>query len=335
LTPFTTALENETLQRPFQRARADSPMPLAGLARRFLPVKSSKASSQPANQIPVSQIKDQFYRLAREFFARTEQMGRAEVQDYYWYHTIDLGNGLITPGTYDYRHMIDVFQFPADMRRMSVFDVGSATGFFAFEFERRGADVLSLELPSLEALDCFPGRTVEQTTRNLDKIFQELEIYTPAQLERLKTKDLSQWYEMLMDGPFLFCRELLGSKVKRHYSRLYDLTPEPGSFDLVFIGDVLVHTINPLLALERVAALCRDTLIIAQDTGGYQDTPAFQYIGGDQVDDNMSWWLPNNLAFEQILRKLGFSSVRIVGKNEGQFRPMGAPFSRTIIHAKR
>jgi hypothetical protein len=31
-----------------------------------------------------------------------------------------------------------------------------------------------------------------------------------------------------MDGRFLFCHELLGSKVKRYYSRLYDLTPELG-----------------------------------------------------------------------------------------------------------
>jgi hypothetical protein len=81
-----------------------------------------------------------------------------------------------------------VFQFPVDMRGMSVLDVGSATGFFAFEFERRGAEVLSLELPSLEDLDCFPGRTVEQTTRNLDKVFHELEIYTPEQLERLRQR---------------------------------------------------------------------------------------------------------------------------------------------------
>ena len=84
-------------------------------------------------------------------------MGRADLKNYYWYHTVDLANGLITPGTYDYREVLDVFQFPKDMKGMSVLDVGSAIGFFAFEFERRGGDVTSLELPSIEDLDRFPG----------------------------------------------------------------------------------------------------------------------------------------------------------------------------------
>jgi tRNA (mo5U34)-methyltransferase len=307
-------------------------MGLTGLAKRLLSVKEPKPSSISK---PVSQIKEEFHLLGREFFARAEKMGRPELKDYYWYHTVELGNGLITPGTYDYREALDVFQFPEDMRGMSVLDVGSATGFFAFEFERRGAEVLSLELPSFDALDRFPGHTFEQTTQNLNEAYKELELFTDEQLARLETKTLNEWYEMLMNGPFLFCRQILNSKMKRHYSRLYDLTPEIGSFDLVFLGDVLVHTINPLLALSKVAALCRDTLVIAQDTGIYQDSPVFQYTGGDQPNDNISWWLPNNLAFEQILKKMGFAKVQVVGMNVGQYRPMGGAFSRTIIHAKR
>jgi len=36
---------------------------------------------------------------------------------------------------YDFRQSLPCFQFPEDMRGMRVLDVGSATGFFAFEFE--------------------------------------------------------------------------------------------------------------------------------------------------------------------------------------------------------
>jgi hypothetical protein len=35
------------------------------------------------------------------------------------------------------------------------------------------------------------------------------------------------------------------------------------------------------------------------------------------------------------LKKMGFSEVRVVGKNIGQYRPMGETFSRTIIHADK
>jgi len=51
---------------------------------------------------------------------------------------------------------------------MTVLDVGSATGFFAFEFERRGARVISVELPSLRDLDRFPGQDVDSSLRKIE-----------------------------------------------------------------------------------------------------------------------------------------------------------------------
>ena len=65
--------------------------------------------------------------LAR-FNASMKERGVRDIENYYWYHTVDLGNGLITPGMYDYRETIASFDFPADMRGMTVLDVGSATG---------------------------------------------------------------------------------------------------------------------------------------------------------------------------------------------------------------
>ena len=56
---------------------------------------------------------------------------------FFWYHTVDLGDGIITPGVYDYRKELEHFHFPDVMSGMRVLDVGSATGFFAFEFEKR------------------------------------------------------------------------------------------------------------------------------------------------------------------------------------------------------
>src|SRR5271169_424865 len=108
-----------------------------------------------------SKIVDEFLTQAEQFKQAVRRQGLEEVSDFYWYHTIDVGDGLITPGLYDYRETVPAFQFPAEMRGMTVLDVGSATGFFAFEFEKRGARVVSAELPSLVDLDRFPGQTVE------------------------------------------------------------------------------------------------------------------------------------------------------------------------------
>src|SRR3569623_299997 len=103
-------------------------------------------------------MSEEFLRQAGLFTERATQLGLADANRYYWYHTIDLGDGLITPGMYDYRETISSFQFPDDMRGMTVLDVGSATGFFAFE------------LPSLRDLDRFPGQDVESSMRKIERM---------------------------------------------------------------------------------------------------------------------------------------------------------------------
>jgi len=66
----------------------------------------------------------------------------AEVAEHHWYQSIELGDGLITPGeTGDATvKKLDMMDLPQDMSGLSVLDIGCNEGFFAFEAERRGAD---------------------------------------------------------------------------------------------------------------------------------------------------------------------------------------------------
>lgn len=58
----------------------------------------------------------------------------------YWFHKIDLGNGLVTPGwSTPATEKLPHFGIPKDMRGLRVLDIGCSEGFFAFEAERRGA----------------------------------------------------------------------------------------------------------------------------------------------------------------------------------------------------
>ncbi|MPZ23628.1 MAG: DUF1698 domain-containing protein [Dehalococcoidia bacterium] len=56
-----------------------------------------------------------------------------------WFHQIDLGNGLITPGADDSRGKLERLGLPESLAGQSVLDVGAWDGFFSFEAERRGA----------------------------------------------------------------------------------------------------------------------------------------------------------------------------------------------------
>jgi tRNA (mo5U34)-methyltransferase len=269
--------------------------------------------------------------ITEQFEARAREFGIPDADRYYWYHTIDLGDGLITPGLYDYRESLAAFGFPDDMAGMTVLDVGSATGFFAFEFERRGARVVSVELPSLRDLDRFPGQDVESSLRKIEAMgrfarhgYSERDLY---------------WY--LLEGPFRFCRERLRSRVERCYSTVYDLTLERTGvregFDLVFLGDVLIHTLYPLKALAALAPLCRGTLVFAGVLPeGPQEPPAMIYIGGsNQADDEVAWWHPNLSCLTQLLSKLGFARIENAGFHRGSLYPSGYEFERVILKAKK
>ncbi len=61
----------------------------------------------------------------------------------YWYHKIDLGE---TPGVYRMSDYLDKYHLPKDMTSMKVLDLASAEGYFSFEMEKRGANVIAVEL---------------------------------------------------------------------------------------------------------------------------------------------------------------------------------------------
>jgi tRNA (mo5U34)-methyltransferase len=58
-----------------------------------------------------------------------------------WYHRLDFGNGVVTPGYSATTWGVsgDLVGLPASLTGKSVLDVGSWDGFYAFEAERRGA----------------------------------------------------------------------------------------------------------------------------------------------------------------------------------------------------
>lgn len=282
-------------------------------------------------------VAEQFFDTVAEFNRRARALGYADIESYYWYHTIELPGGLMTPGLYDLRAALPNFRFPDDMRGMSVLDVGTATGFFAFEFARRGARVTAVDLPSLYALDRFPGQDIEHT---LEKIGEMIVPRSLGQLRGYVRKyTAEQLYFYLLEGPFEFCRKLLDASVERCLSTVYDLSEAKlgRKFDLVFLGDILLHTLYPLQALAAVAPLCRGTLVLSQVVPEEpNEKPAMLYVGGDSPSsDEVSWWLPNKTCLIQVLKKLGFRSVNEIGRNTGVLRPSGYAYDRAILQAVR
>jgi tRNA (mo5U34)-methyltransferase len=56
-----------------------------------------------------------------------------------WFHTIDVGQGVVTPGVGGNTRTLRRLGLPQRLDGLSVLDVGASDGFYSFEAERRGA----------------------------------------------------------------------------------------------------------------------------------------------------------------------------------------------------
>lgn len=319
---------NEGLSGLLRRVGRKFVGPRTSLAPRVaaapLPTASAAEPPEAVLSRAIGRAKSEYEQQEAAFQARTRALGCTGLDDYYWYHTVDLGNGLVTPGDYDFRSQISAFGFPADMTGMRVLDVGSATGFFAFEFERRGAQVTSVELPSLAAWDMVSAERAEMLVR----LQAAHRAATPEEA-----------YKKHLDGPFRFCHERLGSKVRRCYSSVYDLTLSKlggEKFDLVYAGDILMHLFSPFMALDVLSGLTRGSLFLTIEVPfpGPPDQVSIAFRG-HLSDDGRTWWMPSRECAKQMLHRLGFGSVKLAGSYDGIARRAWFPYSREVLRAER
>ena len=104
---------------------------------------------------------------------------------------------------------------------------------------------------------------------------------------------------------FELARDVLGSRVQDVDVDVLDLSAQKiGTFDVVLFLGVLYHVPNPLLALERVASVTGDLLILETvvDMVGVRRPAAAFYPGRELNDDPTNWWGPNHAAVEGMLR---------------------------------
>lgn len=106
---------------------------------------------------------------------------RQQFLDNRWWHSIDLGNGFVTPGAIPLAELQANFaylQLPDDLTGKRVLDIGCWDGFYSFECERRGAEVV--------AVDCWrpEGFFLAHEALQSRVQFHELSVYelTRAQL---------------------------------------------------------------------------------------------------------------------------------------------------------
>lgn len=195
-----------------------------------------------------------------------------------WRHIIDVGNGVMTPGEHG-PGKLNAIDMPQDLAGKSVLDIGAWDGFYSFIAEERGAErVLAIDDPEWTGIYPVHGRKHNPDMYN-----------------------------------FLLARELRGSNVEYKMKSVYEVCPEKdGMFDLVLFLGVTYHLLHPALAIERLAKVTKDLLILEtgyhpENTG--DDVPLCRFHPGAFCGDVSNWTFPNKAWFKEVLKVFGFVRV--------------------------
>ena len=210
-----------------------------------------------------------------------------------WFHSIDLGKGVITPGKDDSKYKLLRLALPERFDGKSVLDIGAWDGFFSFEAEKRGAK-------QVLAVDSYSWGGKGWGTKSGFELARSI----------LKSNVKDREIEVCALSP-----------------------ENVGVFDIVFFLGVFYHLKNPLRALECVSRVTKEMLVLetyVDELKNRRPTMAF-YPGTENNSDPTCWWGPNVKCVEAMLKTVGFKKTRVVSLKKHRGFP-SPNTGRLVIH---
>ena len=209
-----------------------------------------------------------------------------KLKNRYWYHAIDLGNGVVTPGRVpvdQLSHYADLFFGSLDLSTRTLLDIGTWDGGYAVAAKRRGAK-------RVLATDSFAWTHKDLLARaNFDLVLAETEL------------DIE---EMEIDVP-----DVTRSVV--------------GGFDVVLFAGVFYHLFDPIHVTKQLSEIADELLIVEThlDALDYSRPAMVMYPGPECGGDPTNWWGPNPACMDAILKSVGFARVefRLASPTRGIF----------------
>jgi O-methyltransferase len=230
------------------------------------------------------------------------------IDECHFYHSMDLPEYGPVDGEWDLRPGIDQYLGSVDLTGKRVLEIGPASGYVTMEMERRGASVVSVELPASDSAfnEFFPVAGIDVPAMRAERI---------RNLQRLQN---SYW----------LVHRVFDLSAQVHYGYPNPHPDGLGEFDVAFLGCVLLHCPNPLGVVLSCAKHTRETIVItdtrsalpdAIDRQGFPICILNPSVENPQVD---TWWTFSPEFFERALRVVGFDKVAVT-YHEQRFVPSG------------
>ena len=195
-------------------------------------------------------------------------------------------------GFFDLRGTVDEYLGHVSFRDKRVLEIGPASGFLTFQMEKRGAEVVAVDVS-----ESFNWDTVPYSAEILDSWGKE------------------RWSHMdqLRKG-FWFAHRRLQSRAKVHYGSAYELPETLGRFDVSVMGAVLLHNRDPLRIVHNCARITEETIIIAEVCDAPLDDlqqPLMKLVPSLENEIVHTWWSISPECLRQFLQILGFSHFQV------------------------
>lgn len=218
-------------------------------------------------------------------------MATPALADCGFYHTLHLPTLGRQEGRWDLTGRFAEYTGRVAVADKTLLDVGTASGFLTWEAETLGASVTSFDIDRPEH-------------------FYALPFGGSRQMEPEWLKQAGEGIEKRRNGYWLAHHDF-GSNAECVYGNVYDLGPHVGTFDVVLVGQLLVHLPDAVSALAAAASVCRETIVVIE--GNYPvDAPiAALCARADNPDISRAWYHYSHGWYREVLAILGFASVTI------------------------
>jgi SAM-dependent methyltransferase len=209
-----------------------------------------------------------------------------DAADCYFYHTMELpGHGVMT-GEWDLRSGVDDYLGNVSFAGQRVLEIGPASGFLTFEMEKRGAEIVSVEVTAEHGWDFVP-----YPASKLEEIFGARQVV----MQRLKN---SYW----------FSHAAHHSKARVYYGDVYNLPAALGEFDIAVMGSVLLHCRDPLRIVEQCGKMAKSLIIADKLHPNLEGAPICRLAPTPQNFLWHTWWQFSTQFFTQFLAVMGFTT---------------------------
>jgi len=249
-----------------------------------------------------------------------------------WHHSIDLGDGVVTPGGKTPHHFHDELRrlrLP-EMLDKSVLDIGAWDGFYTFHAEHfRASRVVALDhyAWSIDFKKAAVHRAREHASGQPNRAFHTIpEVWDPIGLPGKRGFDLA--YRTRNSRAEVVVDDFMTMDLRKL-----------GTFDIVLFLGVIYHLEEPLRALRRLREVTGGVAVIESEAvwlPGRPRRPLWQFVNAANThDDPTVWWLPTAEGLQAMCDAAGFSRAEIVAGP-----PPRSPFwrrrsrhYRVVVHA--